>query len=214
MALNLPQSSSGGGDRLPIFKFDAKSGDLIAKGRVQDQTTGTWENEEIEVSYPLRAVCDFENIEIGWLAFVNNTPDFAMAKSGTPTPAKPTADHKFCVRFRCFTKEYGLREFSHTAKTVLRAIDTLHDAYVAEHANHAGKMAVVEISGTETIKISTPQGELKFKAPKWGIVGWTAAPPAFSEATAEASAPAAPAPAPKPVAPAPKPVVVDDDNEF
>ena len=216
MALNIPTSSSGSGDRLPIFKFDAKSGDMIAKARVQDETTGAWENEEIEVTYPFRAVVDFENIETGWLAFVNNAPDFVMAKTGTPTPAKPSPEHKFCVRFRMFTKEYGLREFSHTAKTVLRAIDTLHDRYVADSAAQPGKSAVIEITGTETVKIPTPQGELKFKTPKWAIVGWTATPAAFGGAAAEAAP--VPKAAPAPVAapkPAPKPAPVPDEiDEF
>lgn len=207
MALGIPSGGSGRGDILPILKFDAKSGDMIAVTREQ-QGDGTWQRSEEEVSFPLRMVVDFANIETGWMAFVANAPDFHMAKAGTPTPAKPSPEHKFCVRVRLFTKEYGLREFSHTSKTVLRAIDTLHDRFVADRDSHAGKMPVVEMTGTETVKTSTPQGELKFKAPRWSIVGWTNPPAAFSGESAQEAPREEPKPEPKP---APKAVARDDD---
>ena len=35
-----------------------------------------------------------------------------------------------------------------------------------------GKVPVVTISGTETIKINSPQGELRFKVPEWSITEW------------------------------------------
>jgi hypothetical protein len=37
-------------------------------------------------------------------------------------------------------------------------------------------LPIVTIHGTETKKVSTPQGELRFKIPKWEITGWTDAP--------------------------------------
>ena len=35
-----------------------------------------------------------------------------------------------------------------------------------------GKVPVVTIAGTETIKINSPQGELRFKVPDWSITEW------------------------------------------
>ena len=192
MALNLSSGTSSRGDILPIFKWDARSGDMIAVNR-DPQSDGTWEKTEVEVTWPLRCVVDLGNIEIGWV-FFNPAPDFVMAKAGELRPAKPSSDYKEAVRMRLFSKEYGLREFAHSAKSVCRAMDALHDVFCADRASHPGKMPVIEITGSDTVKVKTPEGELKFKTPKWAIVGWTAAPDVFSGKPAEAPAPAPPAP--------------------
>lgn len=205
MAIGMPSGGKQRGDILPIFKWDAKAGDLIAVNR-DPQPDGSWEKTDVEVALPIKAVIDFENLEVGWLSFASGSPDFVLAKVGTPIPAKPSEEHKFCIRMKMFTKEHGIREFSHTAKTVHRAIDTLHDQYVADADKHPGKMPVVTIEGVETVKVPTPQGELKFKVPKWKISAWTAPPAEMSGKPAEA---AAPAPVAKP-APKPEPAPADD----
>jgi hypothetical protein len=130
-----------------------------------------------------------------------------MAKAGEKMPPKPTADHKQAVRVRVFFKDHGLREFSPTSKTLLRSIDQLHDQFLEQQAANPGKMPVITIEGTETIKVQTPQGELRFKAPKWSITGWTTPP---ADMTNDAPQPA---PAPKP-APAKAPVATTVDDEF
>lgn len=191
MALNLGNGGNNRGDILPIFKWDARSGDMIAVNR-EPQSDGTWEKTEVEVTYPLRCVADLANIEVGWVHF-NPAPDFVMAKADEPTPAKPSPDHKQAVRMRLFSKEFGLREFAHSSKSVTRSMDALHDAFCADRASHPGKMPVIEITGADTVKVKTPEGELKFKAPKWSIVGWTLAPDAFAGKPAEAAPPAPPA---------------------
>lgn len=211
MALGIQTEARSRGDILPIVKWDAKSGDFIAIER-EPQSDGTWEKRESEIPLPLRAVFDLENIEVGWLSFASGQPDFVMAKANEPMPAKPSAEHKQCVRFKLFAKSYGLREFSHTSKNVIRAIDALHDVFTNEKAAHAGKMPIIEISGAETAKVNTPQGELRFKVPKWSITGWIEPPPAFSAKPDAAAAPTpAPAPAPK-AAPKPAPAPVGDDE--
>jgi hypothetical protein len=190
MALNLGNGGNNRGDILPIFKWDARSGDMVAVNR-DPQSDGTWEKTEVEVQWPLRCVVDLENIEVGWVHF-NPAPDFVMAKADETRPAKPTPDYKQCVRMRVFSKDYGLREFAHSAGSVRRAMDKLHDAFCADRASHPGKMPVVEITGYDTVKVKTPEGELKFKAPKWSIVGWTLAPEAFVRQQVEAAPPAPP----------------------
>jgi len=105
-------------------------------------------------------------------------------------PQRPSSEHKQAIRLKMFHKQYGLREFTPTSKTVLRVIDKLHDEYLAAASKNKGKMPVVEFTGTETVKIATPQGELRFKAPVVNIAGWVAPPVEFSEAPAAAPAPA------------------------
>jgi hypothetical protein len=205
--------SSGGGKFLPVVKFDAKVGDFIAVNR-EPQGDGSWDKVEVEIDLPIKAVADFANLSVGWITFAP-TYSATLAPAGEKMPAKPSADHKQAVSLKLFFKEHGLREFTPTSKTVMRVIDQLHDQFIAEAGDNKGKMPVIEFSGTETVKVSTPQGELRFKAPTCKLVGWVAPPEAFAEHEAKASA-AAPAPAPAPAAkPAPKKAPrADEEDEF
>ena len=201
MSLGFNTESKSSGDIVPIIKFDAKAGEFIKVDKEQ-AADGTWVADQSEIDLPFKAVMDLANIEVGWLAFpLAGPPDFHMVKLGDKMPAQPTDEHKQAFRIRLFNKSLGLRVFSHSAKTVVRCMDALHTQYEAERAANSGKMPVVEAGKCETVKIQTPQGELRFKAPSWKIVSWVNAPEEFSGA----------APAPKP---APAPAAEDDDNEF
>ena len=192
MALGFSTDSSSAGDILPIVKYDAKAGDFIAVNRSQSED-GQWVKSEQEIALPVNIGMDLENIEVGWMAFIGGRPDFAMAKIGGAMPAKPSDEHKQAFRVRIGSKDLGLREFSHSAKTVLRAMDELHSSYLAEAGANAGKMPIINFEGVETIKMQGKEGELRFKAPSWKIQGWADRPEMFDTA----SAPAAP---PEPVA--------------
>ena len=206
MSLGFNLQTGGGGDILPIVKWDAKAGDLIKQDRYQ-AGDGTWQKDEQELGLPIQVGMDLANIEIGWLSFASGAPDFQMVKAGEPLPAQPSPDHKQAFRVRIGSTDLGLREFSHSAKTVLRAMDALHNQYQAEAPANPGKMPVVTIAGTETIKINSPQGELRFKVPQWSITSWIDRPamldgggtapsePVPAEVAAAASQPPAAAPA-------------------
>ena len=191
MALGFNLQTGGGGDILPIVKWDAKAGDLIKQDRYQ-AGDGTWQKDESELGLPIQIGMDLANIEVGWLSFAAGAPDFQMVKAGEPLPAQPSPDHKQAFRVRIGSSDLGLREFSHSAKTVLRAMDTLYNQFEAEAPANPGKMPVVTIAGTETIKINSPQGELRFKVPEWSITSWIDRPAMMDGG---ASAPAEPAPA-------------------
>jgi hypothetical protein len=206
MSLGFNLETRSGGDILPIVKWDAKAGDLIKQDRYQ-AGDGTWQKDEQELGLPIQIGMDLANIEIGWLSFAAGAPDFQMVKAGEPIPAQPSPDHKQAFRVRIGSTDLGLREFSHSAKTVLRAMDALHNQYQAEAPANPGKLPVVTIAGTETIKINSPQGELRFKVPDWSITSWIdrpammdgggAAPsePVPAEVAAAATQPPAAAPA-------------------
>lgn len=169
------ETSSSGSKFLPVVKFDAKAGEFIAVNRTPGESAGTWDKEEVEVSLPTKVVMDMAELEVGWISFVP-TYSCVMVKAGEKLPPQPSEDHKHSVRVKLFFKDHGLRELTPTSKTVLRALDQLHDQYLSGAEKNAGKMPVVTIHGTETKKVSTPQGELRFKIPKWEITGWTDAP--------------------------------------
>jgi len=135
---------------------------------------------------------DLANIDVGWLSFAAGAPDFQMVKAGEPLPAQPSPDHKQAFRVRIGSTDLGLREFSHSAKTVLRAMDALYSQYETEAPANPGKLPVVTIAGTETIKINSPQGELRFKVPDWSITSWIDR-PAMMDGGATAPSSSAPA---------------------
>ena len=212
MAIGFSLEDKKGGNFLPVIKFDAKAGDFIAINR-EPQSDGTWEKNEVEIEKPFKFVIDMENLQIGWISFKPGAVDFTMVHIGEKIPARPTDDHKQGIRARIFMKDHGLREFSHTSKNVLRAFDALHDQYMAAVGSHSGKMAVVEVTGTDVVKMQTKdQGELRFRVPRWNISGWVDPPAAFAGEAGQAATPAAPAPAAKKAMPAPKPLPEDPDE--
>ena len=192
MALGFNLETKSSGDILPIVKWDAKAGDFIKQDRYQ-AGDGTWQKDEQELGLPLQIGMDLANIEIGWLSFATGAPDFQMVKaSDGQLPAQPSPEHKQAFRVRIGSSDLGLREFSHSAKTVLRAMDALYNQYEAEAPANPGKMPVVTIAGTERIKINSPQGELTFKVPQWSITSWIDR-PAMMDGPAAAPTQSAPA---------------------
>ena len=191
MALGFNLETKGGGDILPIVKWDAKAGDLIKQDRYQ-AADGTWQKDEQELELPIQIGMDLANIEVGWLSFAAGAPDFQMVKYGEPIPAQPSPDHKEAFRVRIGSSDLGLREFSHSARTVLRAMDTLHNQFEAEAPANPGKLPVVTITGTDRVKVNSPNGELTFKAPVWSITSWIERPAMMDGVT---SAPSETAPA-------------------
>jgi len=181
MALGFNTESKPVTNILPIIKFDAKAGDFIRQDRQQD-AGGQWNRTESELSFPLRMMVDFENLEVGWLSFSTGAPDFHMVRVGERMPEKPSDEHKHAFRLRLFSDDLGTREFSGSSKTLLRAVDLLHNEYEAAKGKNAGKVPVVEVTGTSTVTVNTPKGELRFKSPKWAIVDWVERPSGLGEA--------------------------------
>jgi len=185
MALAMFLEEETGGSRfLPIVKFDVKLGEFIARNS-EPQSDGTWDRTEEEIKLPIKAVVDFENLRCGWVLYKPKY-DAVLVRAEEKMPQRPSPAHKQAISLQLFFKDIGLREFTPSSKTVMRVIDKLHTDYMAERDENPGKMPVVEFQGTETVKVKTPEGELKFKAPTCKIIGWTAAPEAFSKAAAPA----------------------------
>lgn len=195
MALGLVSESNGSGNMVPIIKYDARGGDFFRQDR-QQNGSGEWESNNVEMQLPFKVAVDMAGIEVGWLSFASGKPDFRMVKLGEQMPAKPSDDHKQTFRVRLVNKELGLREFSSQSKMVLSAFDQLHNQYEAEKGNNPGMTPVVEVTGTKTITVNTPQGEQRFKVPEWKITEWIDRPKSFD-------GDGAPAPSAEPVTPEP-----------
>jgi len=195
MALGFTEtSSSGGGDFLPIMKFSAKDGSFVRQDRHQG-ADGTWEKSETEMELPFKVVMDMDAIEVGFIAFTTTGPDFRFVQVGEPMPVKPSDEHKEGFRIRMYNKEIGLREMSSSSKIVRNQMNDLHDAYLAGKADNAGKMPIIEITGSDRIQIETKaQGTQTFRSPKWSIAGWVDRPAGMdAQAAPEPAATVAPA---------------------
>ena len=202
MALGFTETTSGGGDFLPIVKYSAKDGSFVRQDRHQ-APDGTWEKSETEMETPIKVVMDIDAIEVGYIAFTTSGPDFRMVQVGEPMPQQPSPDHKEGFRIRLYNKEIGLREMSSSSKIVRNQMNDLHDAFLAGKADNPGKLPVVEITGSDRIQIETKaQGTQTFRSPKWSISGWIERPEGMTQGASVTLAEPAQAASAPPVPPA------------
>jgi hypothetical protein len=188
MALGLNVESKSSGDILPILKFNTQTGEFIRQDRFQD-ASGAWTKSEEEVKLPLKFAADFENMEVGWLSFGSGHPDFAMTRIGGEMPDRPSPEHKQAFRVRLTNKDLGLRELSGSSKTLLRAMDSLHDEYVSQTAANPGKFAVVAVTELETVHQEVRGEPRRYKSPVWHIESWMDTPKVFQEGAEPEPAP-------------------------
>ena len=86
MAFGLKTIPGNSGDFLPIIKFDAKAGRLF---RV-DKDPDTFEKEVVDItSPPPRFAMDFGTLDVGWIHFSADGPEYQLAPVGTTPPAMP-----------------------------------------------------------------------------------------------------------------------------
>lgn len=212
MALGL--SSGGGGnyeDRVALIKYDARAGRIFRIDRSQD-SGGTWQTDQVEITNGFQAVMDLENIQVGWLHFpAGGAPNIQVVKFGEAMPAKPSNDHKqgFRVLMKLGKSSGGdLREMASNAGVSIAGIDALHTAYTEQSAANPGKLPVVQLKSTTPItksgkdKDGKPQSSTNYQ-PVWEIVAWIERPAELGgAATAETALTPAPAvqPAPQPAA--------------
>lgn len=170
--------SSGGGDFLPIVKYDARAGRMFRMDRENDGAG--WTNTPVDISRAFKAVCDFENLETGWIDFnTGGAPVFAMVPLGSAIPAQPTPNAKNGVRFMLkLSKDCGgdkpIRELASTAKAFLSGIEEVYMAYKAEAANNPGKLPVIVLDDTAPIKSGQGEKQSTNYQPKFKITGWAA----------------------------------------
>jgi hypothetical protein len=218
MALGI-STESGGGDYLPIIKFDSRAGRLFRVDR--SQGANGWESDQVDITGNASFVADLENISVGWMLFAaGGRPDFKMARLGAPRPARPSQEYregfKLIVKL---AKDCGgdVREIASNAKAVIGAIDLLHTKYEEGAKTNPGKLPVVKLTGSRPIKTTTPQGSTTNYAPVFEIVKWVARPADLPAGEAPVPTVAAPSTVPaetgsKTMA-APQPATVSEDSD-
>jgi hypothetical protein len=171
--LNTPKS----GDYVDIVKYDARAGRMF---RI-DYDPDTQTKEAVDITSPApRFAIDFGTLEIGYVKFTSNGPDYRMVPEGQKLPEQPDEKNEkrqLTYRPGCKLLLYGkclggLRLWTPTANCVLEPLDELYQKYRAAPEAKDGKIPVVEI--TRTVPITTGQGQRKSTvyAPFFAILGW------------------------------------------
>ncbi|MCA0318210.1 MAG: hypothetical protein LCH88_09090 [Proteobacteria bacterium] len=186
MALGI-QTGGGGGDFLPVLKYNAKAGRLFRVDRV-DQG-GEWVTDEVDITQDGKFVMDLDHIETGWMLFsAGMAPDIRTVLIGQDAGQRPSDKHK--MGFRVMVKlgpncGGDVREFTASAASVIDAMNTLHDAYLAEREE--GKLPVVRIARVVAEKSKHGTNY----APVFEIVQWVPRPKDLVYAPRAGSRPAA-----------------------
>jgi hypothetical protein len=193
MAFGLITQQRSSGDFADIVKYDANAGRLF---RV-DYDPALREKESIDItSPPPRFAIDFGSLEIGFVHFSANGPDFLMVPEGSPPPKQPEdvddkgrLKYQEAFRVKLFGRVLnGLREWSSAARSVVDVVEHMYNDYRVAPEAREGKIPIVEL--TKTVPIN--YGSRTVYAPHFTIVGWTARTSEFGRRTVPA--PAAPKP--------------------
>lgn len=127
-----------------------------------------WTNnlgEEIQLK---KVVFDITDVQTGWLALGVGLrdwqPDAQLGRKG----AQPTPDHKrgFIVKF--YNKELGTVEWSSNGVGPNMGLEQLYTACAAQQAANAGKLPVLEYTGSKLEKI----GKGTTRIPAFNIISW------------------------------------------
>lgn len=222
MALGL-QVGGSSSEITPFIKYDARAGRVFRVDRLQ--VNGMWESSEKDITRETAFVADLANIKVGWINYTAQGPVKALSVLGKePIPARPegvNAEGKPAFRqafelMLLLSKAAGggpARALSSAAGCVIEAIDVLHDAYSAAPEAKAGKLPIVKLVDTVSVKA----GQSTNYKPIFEITGWADRPeglPAPAGEPAPRSAP--PATGSQTVAPpaakTPEQIVADADS--
>jgi len=212
-------AASGGGDFLPIIQYDARAGRMFRSDRVDNG--GTFQTEKVDITANFKAMVDFENIEIGFIRFAPNTaPDFRMVPIGSQLPDQPSEQHSYGLRFMLkLSKECGgdkpIREIAGTSKAFRAGVEPVYLQYVADRANHPGKLPVLVLEKTTPVKTGTGERSSTNYHPTFKIAGWAPRGDLVFEPKASAAPSTAPTTAPttgstRAAAPVAAPEMADD----
>lgn len=165
----------GGGNFLPIVKYDARA------GRVARVDRDNGENTQVDITNNFKAVFDFENVEVGFIRFAaGSAPDFRMSRFYDRKPIqKPGDDYKPGVRFIIkLGKECGgdIREIASNAGAFLDAAKKLHVEYEAGVKENPGKLPVVALQGVTAKTSGEGQKKSTNYVPDFRIVNWVKRP--------------------------------------
>jgi len=173
-----------------------------------------WSNQDGEFTLE-KFVFDYENLQTGWMLIATGMfefiPDDSLGRKG----AQPSPEHKRGFKAIFYNKSMLVAEFSANGAGANMGIESLYKQVSAQAAANAGKLPVVEYTGSRPEKV----GKGSTRVPEFNVTGWVARPAALSDDNSggfdpEISAPVPVKPAPSPIKAKPAPTPVDDDEMF
>jgi hypothetical protein len=139
---------------LPLCKYDARTGTFYLQNRAQ--VDGTWQTTQRDITDEFRAAFDLEHLRVGWIRFPKGAaPECRLVPVGEDQGDAPSPDHKEGLRVLLkMSPALGgdIRELMSTSHALWNSIDTLHDEYLANAADHAGELPVVVLSEVRQTK--------------------------------------------------------------
>jgi hypothetical protein len=218
MAFGIPGSDGGSssGEFLGRINVDARTGFWTITKRIQKD--GMWTNDTTPPFQTPTMLMDFGSLEVGHIK-IGSPPAFMLVPMGQPIPPQPQEMQEgrpgekprkaFQPGFRIKVmsqKTFGDGDayyFSANSKTVVGAVEALWLQFCASPEAAAGKVPVVNVTGSAKLKKDTPQGASTFFAPIFAIAQWVDRPAVLGDRTVPppAARAAQPAAAPAPSAP-------------
>lgn len=188
--------AASGGAFLARIQFDARVGFWKIIHRVA-QPDGSYEDEPTEPFRNPAFLIDFGTLEVGYINFTS-PPAFLVVPYGHAIPPRP-GDKKlnddgkernaFIPGFRLKTynpKMYGNADayyFSANSKTVLEPMHELHTLILQAPEYKSGKVPLIRVTGSASVKNTTPKGTNTYYAPVFSIAGWHDRPECFGPRT-------------------------------
>lgn len=174
MGFGFSYGGNGGGDFLPIAKYDARAGRFFRVDKEDGVST------QVDITRNFTAVFDFENIEGGWIRFnAGSAPDFVMSPIGSLLPEQPSFDHRKGVRVLIkLNKECGgdVREVAGTASVFMAGLEAAFDEYTAGVASNPGKLPILVLKDTVPVETSSKTNKSTNYRPVFEITGWVKRP--------------------------------------
>jgi hypothetical protein len=192
--MNLNLSNSGG------------SGNYI---RFSPQSNA-WSNQDGEFQLE-KFVFDYENLQTGWMLIAIGVFEFIADESLGRKSAQPSPEHKRGFKATFYNKTMGIAEFSANGAGANMGIESLFNRVQAQAGANAGKLPVVEYTGSRPEKV----GKGSTRVPEFNVTGWVARPAAMQEGAEPEFSALAPVAKPAPSKPAPsKPAPSLEDDEM
>src|ERR1700744_3875356 len=181
MGLGLSIQNTGTNEFEPWVKYDARAGRWFKMDRIEGAEG--WQTKATDITMQAVFVADFRNINVGWVDFSAQGPDYKMVPVGQPQPERPGVKHRQGFRLSLFSERNldGSRVWMHNAKCVINKIDALYDVVTAAPEYAAGQLPVIQMTGTESIRPEgkDDQGKKVVStnyAPMLSIVQWVPSP--------------------------------------
>jgi hypothetical protein len=192
--------ASSGGDFIPIIKYDSRSGRIFRVDRNNDGTG--WNTDLVDITSTFRAVFDFENVEVGWIAFpLGAAPSFRLVPIGTQLPTRPDENHKNGLRVmmkldKACGGEHRIREVAGTAKAFLGGVEQIFAEYLRQKKDHPGQLPVISLVSTMPMTTGSGAKQSTNYRPLFRIDGYVARPDDLAPNPVTKQAAIAPTPPP------------------